>query len=310
MSYKRVLLILKGFLGDAVMVTPLLDGLVNQSKLEVHVLTTGSVVALLEDTFPAVKFHVQRKLQKPMEFMKQGRELRSMGFDAALVVNRSFRAALLASIAKIPVRVGNDTDRRGWLLSGSAPYDPYKYEPASYLELASLAGIQLEEVHPRLLPLQSLVTSTREKLQGAAIGVQPGARHPWKRLPIPVLAEVVCNLQKDGKVVLLGGREEQVFGEELCSALSTKPLNLIGAFDLKESVAATSQLKIMIGGDTGLMHIAAASRCPTVTMFGPTFASKWGHHYSPHQVLVAPDREMAEFTAEQVLAAVRQVRCC
>ena len=309
MSYKRVLVILKGFLGDAVMVTPLLEGLLCQAKLEVHALTTKSVVSLLEDSFPSLRFHIQRKLQKPTEMMLQAREMKALGFDAAIVVNRSFRSALLAVMARIPVRVGHNTDHRGWLLTASLPHDLYKYEPSSYLELADLAGIKLQEVHPHLSPAADLLAPTKMKLEGATIGVQPGARHPWKRIPISVLASVVSELQRDASVVLMGGPEEKEFGDDLSSLLPKKPLNLIGTFSLKESVAAVSQLKTMIGGDTGLMHIAAAAGCPTVTMFGPTFASKWGHYYEPHRVLVAPNREMTEFTADEILSAVRQAAC-
>ena len=309
MLYKRVLAILKGFLGDAVMVTPLLEGLACQEKLEVHVLTTKGVVSLLEDTFPMVHFHVQRHLQKPTELLQQTRELRVLNCDAAIVVNRSFRSALVAALARIPVRVGHNTDHRGWLLTRSIPHDLYKYEPASYLELAQLADLRLAEVHPHLEANQELLEPTKQKLQGATIGVQPGARHPWKRIPMPVLAEVVRDLQKDSTVVLMGGAEEKEFGEALEKELEIKPLNLIGAFSLKESVAAGTHLKVLIGGDTGLMHIAAAAGCPTVTLFGPTFASKWGHHYEPHQVLVAQSRDMSEFTSDEILAAVRRALC-
>lgn len=309
MPYKRVLVILKGYLGDAVMVTPLLDGLCNQVGLEVHALTTCGVISLLEDTFPQVRWHVQRKMQNPGELLKQTSELKAMNFDAAIVVNRSFRSALVAALARIPVRVGHSTDHRGWLLTASVPHDLYKYEPLSYLELADLAGIKIEEVHPRLTPSAEVIPGVKERLDNATIGVQPGARHPWKRIPVDVLAQAVTELQKNEKVALVGGPEEKDFGIELAEKLADKPLDLIGAFSLKESVAATSQLKLMIGGDTGLMHIAAATGCPTVTLFGPTFASKWGHHYEPHQVLVAPNRDMNEFTSDEILAAVGRALC-
>jgi len=306
---KRVLLILKGFLGDAVMVTPLVQGLCAKGY-EVHVLTTSGVVTLLEDTFPSVHFHQQRKLQKPLELLKQMRELKTVHFDIAIVVNRSFRSALLAALARIPVRVGNNTDRRGGLLTKSIPYDAYKYEPASYLELSQLAGIELQDTHPLLKPNEDIRCAIGKRLAGATIGVQPGARHPWKRIPMDILASAVRELQRNAKVVLMGGKEEREFGDALKAVLDVEALDLIGELNLKEGVAATSQLKLMIGGDTGLMHIAAAAGCPTITLFGPTFASKWGHHYEPHKVLVAKSHEMSEFTVEDILSAARRALCC
>jgi ADP-heptose:LPS heptosyltransferase len=159
------------------------------------------------------------------------------------------------------------------------PYEPYRYEPDSYLDLPKLAGIEIAEIPPLLKPSVEALKVAEEKLGNATVGVQPGARHPWKRIPIPVLASVVRDLHRDQSVVLLGGPEEKEFGEQLEAELEVKPLNLIGAFSLKESIAAVSKLRLMIGGDTGLMHIAAASGTPTVGLFGPTQASRyapWG----------------------------------
>jgi ADP-heptose:LPS heptosyltransferase len=288
------------------MVTPLLQGLVCEEGTDVHVLTNKTVATLLEDTFPTIRFMDSGQIRKPSDLIAKAKQLRAMHFDLAIVVNRSFRAALVAALARIPFRVGHATDHRAWLLTKSLPHDLYRYEPESYLDLARLAGFQIPEIHPLLKPSAEALKEAAPKLGDAIIGIQPGARHSWKRIPIPVLAKVVNDLQKDHRMVLLGGPEEKQFGEELEAALAQKPLNLIGAFSLKESVAAASRLRLLIGGDTGLMHIAAATGCPTVTLFGPTFASKWGHHYEPHQVLVAPGREMTEFTPEEILAAAER----
>jgi lipopolysaccharide heptosyltransferase II len=308
-SYKRVLAILKGYLGDAVMATPLLESLSHQPDLQVEVLTAAPVITLLEDTFPNVKFIEQGKLASPSGLLHQAQTLRPKKFDLALVVNRSFRSALLASLAHIPERVGHSKDLRGWLLTSKLPNDKCRYEAACYLDLGKRAGLPLSDLHPKLIPSECHLGPATTKLAGATIGIQPGASNFEKRLPIPVLAKVVRALQNEGSVVLLGGPEEKSAGQELEDELSNKPLNLIGALSLKESTAAVSQLKAMLGGDTGLMHIAAATGCPTVTMFGPTVASKWGHHYEPHQVLVSSDMKMTKFDSAEIVAAVRRTLC-
>ena len=45
------------------------------------------------------------------------RELRERRFDAALLFQNAFEAAVLTRLAGIPVRAGYDRDGRGWLLS-------------------------------------------------------------------------------------------------------------------------------------------------------------------------------------------------
>ena len=98
-----------------------------------------------------------------------------------------------------------------------------------------------------------------------------------------------------------------LYGEALAAELKEPAVNLIGALSLKETMATVAQLRLMIGADTGLMHIAAAVGCPTITAFARTPATKWGHNYSPHHVLVAPGQEMSELDAETYLDAARRV---
>lgn len=305
MPSKKVVVLMKAYLGDAVMATPLLQELVD-AGLDVHALTDQPVVDLLKDTFPKVRFFVTRAIQRPSQLLAQASELRARHYDLALVVNRSFRAALVVKMAKTPVRVGHNTDHRGMLLTKSEPYSAFRFEADCYLDLARLAGIKVGERRPFLAASDDSLKCAAQKLNGATIGIQPGARHPEKEIPFPALVEVVEALQQDRDVVLLGGPEEKPAGARLAEALKKKPLDLIGELSLRESIAATSQLKLMIGGDTGLMHIAAAADCPTVTLFGPTGATKWGHHYEPHQVLAAESKSMDEFTADDILSAARR----
>jgi ADP-heptose:LPS heptosyltransferase len=62
----------------------------------------------------------------------------------------------------------------------------------------------------------------------------------------------------------------------------------------------------MVGSDTGLMHIAAAVGCPTVTVFGKLNASKWGHAYPPHHVISSPGDDPRNLDPQVVVNACRQ----
>ena len=305
MPFEHVLLLLKGYLGDAVMLTPLLKGLV-ETGAAVEAYTDPGVIALLEYSFPGVTFHRSRNIRNPFELLKERSDIRSQHYDAAIVVNRSFRSALLASLAGVPVRVGHDTDRRAFLLTHSVPYYLDRSESDSCMDLAEAVGLHLPHSHPSLSVPAELAAELRPCLEGAEIGIQPGARHAFKQLPIAVMAEVCEGLHHDGrKLVLLGGDDERAAGKELESSLSFKPLNLIGDLSLKESMAAASLLSLVVGGDTGFMHIAAAVGAPTVAAFGETSAAKWGHHYAPHKVLVSPTKNIRDFAAGEILDAAR-----
>ncbi len=67
-------------------------------------------------------------------------------------------------------------------------------------------------------------------------------------------------------------------------------------------MGALANLKVVVGSDTGLMHLAVGG-CPTVTAFGPTNADKWGHDYLPHHVVRVYKGQMRSANAEEILEA-------
>jgi len=58
----------------------------------------------------------------------QAREWRRRKFDLALLLQNAFKAAVIAFLSGVPVRVGYDTDRRGLLLTHSLPAPAWKDE--------------------------------------------------------------------------------------------------------------------------------------------------------------------------------------
>ena len=73
-------------------------------------------------------------------------------------------------------------------------------------------------------------------------------------------------------VVLLGAKKEMNFvkAQNLEEELFVDTINLINACSIMESIAILKCSTLVIGGDTGLMHCAAALDVPTVSIFGAT----------------------------------------
>jgi ADP-heptose:LPS heptosyltransferase len=88
--------------------------------------------------------------------------------------------------------------------------------------------------------------------------------------------------------------------------MTDRPVNLVGKTGIRDSLGTLANLNLMIGSDTGLMHMAAAVGCPSITVFGPTPRAKWGHQYPPHQALQAEGGTMENTSAEAVLEAARR----
>jgi len=139
------------------------------------------------------------------------------------------------------------------------------------------------------------------------VAVQPGARYEAKRLPFDVTAALIRALQAKGEsVALFGGSDERTSADQILSQVSDVE-DWVGKLTIRETLGRLSHLRLAVGADTGAMHLAAAVDCPTVTVFGPTESSKWGHQYAPHRIVVAPKRQIQRVTADLVWPEIEGV---
>jgi ADP-heptose:LPS heptosyltransferase len=81
----------------------------------------------------------------------------------------------------------------------------------------------------------------------------------------------------DGRLMLLGGPEDRKIAETLRAAIGRdRIIDLVGRESLLVSYAALRQARLFIGGDSGLMHMAAAAGAPTLGLFGPSDERLYG----------------------------------
>ena len=104
------------------------------------------------------------------------------------------------------------------------------------------------------------------------IGFVPGASSRWQSkrwLSKSYIKLAHQLLGMDYQIVLLGGAENQKEAH-LIELGQSEVKNLCGSTSITELVGLISICDLLIGSDTGLMHIAGALRVPTITLFGPT----------------------------------------
>jgi heptosyltransferase-2 len=306
-SEKLLVYLKPRFLGDAVMATPLLRLLKGQ-PLEGFVLAPPHVQEMLKEDANGLHLLTPGEQRGLGSVWREAARLRSHNFDAALLVNRSFRSALTTFLARIPKRVGHDTEGRRLLLTHPVKYDITKFEAAAYGDLANAMGLEGDFSQVMLTVTPNEIARGKELLDGATVAVQPGASFAEKTLPASGLAEVVGLLQFEGcKVAMIGGKEERPAGDALQALVEKPMLDLIGRTTLRESMGLLASLRAAIGGSTGIMHIAAAVGCPTVTVFGPTDSIRWGHNYGPHRSIQVPSGNINDMDPREVFAAAMRM---
>jgi heptosyltransferase-3 len=84
-------------------------------------------------------------------------------------------------------------------------------------------------------------------------------------------------------------------------------IDLAGRLSLAEAAACLGRLRLFIGNDSGLMHLAAAAGAPTLGLFGPSPADEYAPSGRRAGFVVAPGlagaAPMAALTVEAAVAA-------
>lgn len=153
---------------------------------------------------------------------------------------------------------------------------------------------------------------------GAARGrgpivLHPGAADPARRWPPERWAAVARALQAH-PIVLTGTAGEAGIARGIADAAGIAPSQVYaGATDICSLARLVSGARLVLSGDTGIAHLAAAYSTPSVTLFGPNPPSRWGPPPGPHVALwhgpgAAPhggpvDAALMAISIEQVVQA-------
>ena len=314
------------FIGDTLLAVPLLRAAASLwPEAQITLLTGASAQELLQGcpyVHDTICFDPYRKADEGfLRFSQIVRQVRERRFDVALVCNRSFHSALIAALGGIPRRVGwSGFQKRDFLFTGTVPYNGNAPEIESYLDLLTpFTSAEFAAGQDRQLQLWVTDTERRQAAErlsrpGASplFGLQPGATHAEKRWPAAryaVLIHLLAERYPEARYVLLGGPDETEYASDVlhhCGASERdRVLSLVGKLSLRETLAFLPCLDLFVGSDTAIRHAAMAVNTPTVALFGPTSAQKWGNANPPrHSVLVAPSRSVADIAESDVLSAV------
>jgi ADP-heptose:LPS heptosyltransferase len=108
--------------------------------------------------------------------------------------------------------------------------------------------------------------------------VHPGARFGAKRWPAPRFGELAAALDRAGRHVLLTGTVDERPLARSVALIAGLPAHrvLAGRTDLVRLCSLIAEAAVVVSGDTGIAHLAAAFGTPSVTLFGPVDAAQWG----------------------------------
>lgn len=278
----RILVVTMRYLGDTLLVTPLLNSLKKAyPNAQIDVLIFKNTAAMLEGN-PVVT-NLITTVAKPswQEHKKLFKQI-FRRYDLAVCTQTGDRPTLYSFLAA-PVRIGfvPQKSQTGWfkryLFSRWLEFDTQKTH--TVLELLKLC--QLLEIVPvyHLTAPQDLAgfkNLTGLTQSYAVLHIMPQWRYKqWTREGWIAVAHY---LYKQGVQVVLSGSplpQEVDYLTELQKDLPENTLNLAGKLSLAQLAQVITGAKLFIGCDTGITHLAAATGISTIALFGPSDSVKW-----------------------------------
>jgi heptosyltransferase-2 len=266
----------------------------------VDVLST-TLCAPLADYMPelrqAIVVDLPRKRLSLAEHRALAARLRRESYGTALIMPRTWKAALAPCLAGIPERTGWVGEWRFGLVNDLRFGE--RKRPRMVDQCAALA-LPANTTPPEHSPLPELrvppaeVTGWRERLGLAdngkpIVALAPGAVGPSKRWPGAAYGDLARRLIAQGNDVWVVGSPAEAPLVRIIRDGAPEVRDLTGT-DLRNAILALAAADVAVSNDSGLLHVAAAIGTRAIGIFGPT--SPW--HWAPLNPIAAAVQQTAE----------------
>jgi heptosyltransferase-2 len=277
----KILIELPTWLGDTVMTTPSIE---NITKLhpDAKITVFGSFVSTqaLKPHPNVVKTVIDNSKKEGFRYKNLYTLAKSLGrFDIALSFRRSFTSKFFLYFVDAKIKRG---------------YKRYtKEEIHQTIRYNDFINIALNiESFPKDLKLYF----TPKIYTKPTIGINPGATYgSAKRWYPDRFAKVAKEFANKFDILIFGGPNEVEMANDIERELQKSGMknykNLAGKTTVKELIEHIGGLSLFITADSGPMHVAAAFKIPTVSLFGPTKFKETSQWQNPNGKMVRFDLE-------------------
>jgi ADP-heptose:LPS heptosyltransferase len=228
--------------------------------------------------------------------------LRDRQFDAVVILtsfNQSpYPPGFICFLAEIPLRLGESKEWGGVLTHVVSAASDKTHQVERNLRLIESIGMQVRDRHLQIHVPDDARQSLKMRLShhglladAPYIVLNPwtscqSRNYDWKRFAIAAhqLAQTT-----GWKVVVTGVPKDRERSDGLLEILGEWAIDLIGETSLAELAALIADAKLMLSNNTSTMHIADATRTPSVILFaGTEYESQWRPRSCPLRLLRRP----------------------
>ncbi len=304
MKSQRILIIRPDRIGDVVLTTPLIREIKKTFPNSFIGVLVNSLTEPLLHNNPNIDIIItddpNGKDSGRSGFWKQVQFLRSQKFTVGLMPLPRERHAWMMFFAGIGKRIGVGT-KLYQVLTGMKSvsrnkYIPLRHEADYVMDLGRKIGVTAKDISPELFVspqeegfAKNLLRCHGFDLSKPIIGINPGSNRSSPNWEIKKYIQLIEELIPRYQIFLNVGpknSELKTHFEKFHSAL------LFDSDNLRELIAMCKQLHLLISSSTGTMHIAAALKVPTLSLFCPLTACSptlWGPLGNASTVVLPPE---------------------
>mgnify|MGYP003625259272 CR=1 FL=1 len=232
------------------------------------------------------------------------RQLKRRRFDLLLHMQAALRASLVSLAIRAQVRLGFDAERakdnQRWFSNQQIPANPRKHVLDGFMDFIRACGADAERLEWRM-PISAQDRSEIQQLvgEGDYLVISPCSSQRirnFRNWSVAGYARVIDHAWSHYRVrtVLSGGNTEleHQYGRQLGELCQHPPLNLIAKTSLKQLLALIESARLVMGPDSGPMHMATATDTPALGLYassnpdrtGPYLSRQWVVNSYPVQV--------------------------
>ncbi|MBN2237694.1 MAG: glycosyltransferase family 9 protein [Bacteroidales bacterium] len=277
---KKILIIRFSSIGDIVLTTPIIRVLKNKfPKTEIHYLTKSKFSGILEhNPYLTTIHHYDKSLKEVLPLLKQ------KDFDLIIDLHKNIRSALVQKRLGVKSLSFDKLNLEKWLLVRfKINRLPKKHLVDRYFDALSSLGIENDQLGLDYFEGKdnaNTIDNLPKEFKKSYIVFALAGTYFTKKIPFEKWIEMAKNSPLP--IVLLGGNTERELGLKITNEpLQELCYNACGTLTLNQSAALIKSASLVVTGDTGLMHIAAAYKKKIASLWGNTVPDFGMYPYLP-----------------------------
>ena len=264
----KILVLRFSSIGDIVLTSPVLRCVKRQLPgAELHVATKRIFMDLVRYSPYVDKAHdLGDDLGELIHRLKAER------FDAVVDLHHNLRTWRVNRALGVPATSFAKLNLEKWMLVNlRRDRMPRKHIVDRYMDAVAHLGVKNDNegldlfIHP---DREVMTDELPESHRAGFVALCVGGAHATKRLPVHKLVDLAGRIP--GPITIIGGPDDKAVARAIANAVGGRAWDATGRYDLLGSASLIRQARSVIAHDSGAMHIAAAFKKNTVSIWGST----------------------------------------